>query len=54
VAQGGAGRFVRDLIVPFGGSSYVALLQIEDESQVTGLAVRHQFEQDYHWHRVRG
>ncbi|HRK19683.1 MAG: type II toxin-antitoxin system RelE/ParE family toxin [Rubrivivax sp.] len=40
--------FLRELIVPFGRSGYVALFEIEDESSVAVLAVRHQLEDDYH------
>lgn len=40
--------FLRELIVPFGRSGYVALFEIEDESTVAVLAVRHQLEDDYH------
>jgi plasmid stabilization system protein ParE len=40
--------FLRELIIPFGASGYVALFEIEDEQTVTILAVRHQLEEDYH------
>ncbi|WP_144138971.1 type II toxin-antitoxin system RelE/ParE family toxin [Paraburkholderia sp. BCC1884] len=40
--------FLRELIVPFGRSGYVALFDIEDSQTVTVLAVRHQLEDDYH------
>lgn len=40
--------FLRELLIPFGGSGYVALFEIEDAATVTILAVRHQFEDDYH------
>jgi plasmid stabilization system protein ParE len=40
--------FLRELIVPFGRSGYVALVEIEDEENVTVIAVRHQLEDDYH------
>lgn len=40
--------FLRELIIPFGHSGYVALFEIEDASTVTILAVRHQLEDDYH------
>lgn len=40
--------FLRELIVPFGRSGYVALFEIEDGSNVTVIAVRHQLEDDYH------
>jgi plasmid stabilization system protein ParE len=40
--------FLRELIIPFGASGYVALFEIEDDKTVTILAVRHQLEEDYH------
>lgn len=40
--------FLRELVVPFGATGYVALFEIEDEHWVTVLAVRHQREEDYH------
>jgi plasmid stabilization system protein ParE len=55
-----ANPFLRELVVSFGGSGYVALFEIEgqqgagvdlaDEASryVTILAVRHQREEDYH------
>lgn len=43
-----ANPFLRELIIPFGGAGYVALFEIENESTVTVLAVRHQREDDYH------
>lgn len=46
-AQGGT-PFLRELIIPFGVSGYVALFEIEDARTVTVLAVRHQREDDYH------
>ena len=48
-AIGGSGcPFLRELLIPFGGSGYVALFEIEDPRTVTILAVRHQREEDYH------
>lgn len=48
-ALGGDGNpFLRELIVPFGGSGYVALFEIENGKTVSILAVRHQREEDYH------
>ena len=44
----GQSPFLRQLIVPFRRSGYVALFEIEDESNVAVLAVRHQLEDDYH------
>jgi plasmid stabilization system protein ParE len=46
--KAGSSPFLRELIVPFGRSGYVALFEIEDESSVAVLAVRHQLEDDYH------
>lgn len=40
--------FLRELVIPFGASGYVALYEIEPEETVTILAVRHQREDDYH------
>ena len=38
----------RELIIPFGGTGYVALYEIVNTSKVVVLAVRHQREEDYH------
>lgn len=38
----------RELIIPFGGTGYVALYEIVSTSKVVILAVRHQLEEDYH------
>lgn len=38
----------RELIIPFGGTGYVALYEIVTASKVLVLAVRHQREEDYH------
>jgi plasmid stabilization system protein ParE len=46
--KAGQSPFLRELIVPFGRSGYVALFEIEDETNVAVLAVRHQLEDDYH------
>jgi plasmid stabilization system protein ParE len=40
--------FLRELVISFGNSGYVALFEIEDGNTVTILAVRHQREDDYH------
>jgi plasmid stabilization system protein ParE len=40
--------FLRELVISFGASGYVALFEIEDQHTVTILAVRHQIEEDYH------
>lgn len=46
--KAGQSPFLRELIIPFGRSGYVALFEIEDETNVAVLAVRHQLEDDYH------
>ena len=46
--RAGQSPFLRELIVPFGRSGYVALFEIEDASKVDVLAVRHQLEDDYY------
>lgn len=46
--KAGQSPFLRELIVPFGRSGCVALFEIEDDSKVAVLAVRHQREDDYH------
>ena len=49
--KAGAGSgdpFLRELIIPFGNSGYVALFEIDAGSYVTVLGVRHQREDDYH------
>ncbi len=40
--------FLRELVISFGASGYVALFEIENDTLVTVLAVRHQRESDYH------
>ena len=46
--SGDGSPFLRELIIPFGGTGYVALFEIENGKTVTLLAVRHQREEDYH------
>lgn len=46
--KAGSDPFLRELLIPFGQSGYVALFEIEDAATVTILAVRHQLEDDYH------
>ena len=46
--KAGDSAFVRELIIPFGHSGYVALFEIEAADTVNILAVRHQREDDYH------
>jgi len=44
----GANPFERELVIPFGGSGYVALFEIMGEHEVAISAIRHQREDDYH------
>ncbi|MEO5658595.1 MAG: type II toxin-antitoxin system RelE/ParE family toxin [Polaromonas sp.] len=44
----GKSPFLRELIIPFGNSGYVALYEIENGETINILAVRHQMEDDYH------
>lgn len=47
--KAGAGDpLLREIVIPFGASGYVALFEIEGPSTVTVVAVRHQREDDYH------
>jgi plasmid stabilization system protein ParE len=46
--KAGQSPFLRELIIPFGHTGYVALFEIEDASNVVVVAVRHQLEDDYH------
>ena len=39
--------FLRELLITFGASGYVALFEIEENNSVTILALRHQREDDY-------
>lgn len=39
--------FLREVVIPFGSTGYVALFEIEDQKTVTILAIRHQRESDY-------
>lgn len=39
--------FLRELVIEFGRSGYVALYEIEAQKIVTVLAVRHQREEDF-------
>jgi len=39
--------FIRELVISFGANGYVALFEIDDDTTVTILAVRHQREDDY-------
>lgn len=40
--------FLRELVISFGATGYVALFEIETNQVVTLLAIRHQREEDYH------
>jgi len=42
----GDSPFLRELVIPFGATGYVALFEIDDSRTVTILAVRHQREDD--------
>lgn len=44
----GDSAFVRELIISFGSSGYVAMFEIRDSTQVIIGAIRHQNENDYH------
>jgi plasmid stabilization system protein ParE len=46
--KAGRSPFLRELIIPFGRSGYVALFEIEDPANVVVVVVRHQLEDDYH------
>lgn len=47
-ANGRHGPRLRELIISFGASGYVALFEIDNATTVTVLAVRHQREEDFH------
>lgn len=40
--------FLRELVIPFGSTGYVALFEVVDGETVVVGAVRHQREDDYH------
>ncbi|HJV62826.1 MAG TPA: type II toxin-antitoxin system RelE/ParE family toxin [Albitalea sp.] len=46
--KAGDSPFLRELIIPFGASGYVALFEIVDPTDVVIAAIRHQREDDYH------
>ena len=46
--KAGSSPFLRELVIPFGRSGYVALFEIVDSETVIIGAVRHQREDDYH------
>jgi plasmid stabilization system protein ParE len=46
--KAGDSPLLRELVIPFGRSGYVALFEIVGASDVVVLALRHQLEDDYH------
>ena len=46
--KAGSSSFIRELMVPFGHTGYVALFEIVDSNTVIIGAIRHQREDDYH------
>lgn len=44
----GRSPFLRELIIPFGRSGYLALFEIVGPTDVVISALRHQLEEDYH------
>jgi plasmid stabilization system protein ParE len=46
-AYPGKDPYLRELVIPFGASGYVALFEIEPHEVVTVIAVRHQREDDF-------
>lgn len=46
--KAGQSPFLRELIITFRRSGYVALYEIENGKTITIVAVRHQREDDYH------
>jgi len=44
----GDSPFVRELVIPFGSTGYVAMFEIVDRNTVIIGAIRHQREDDYH------
>ncbi|HEX7865139.1 MAG TPA: type II toxin-antitoxin system RelE/ParE family toxin [Variovorax sp.] len=46
--KAGDSPFIRELVIPFGASGYVALFEIEANDSIVVAAVRHQREDDYH------
>ncbi len=47
-ANGAHGPRLRELVISFGATGYVALFEIDDATTVTVLAIRHQCEEDFH------
>ena len=46
--KAGNSPFLRELVIPFGSTGYVALFEIVDNHTVVIGAIRHQREDDYH------
>ena len=46
--QASQNPFLRELIIPFGHSGYVALFEVVDSTNIVVAAIRHQLEDDYH------
>jgi plasmid stabilization system protein ParE len=46
--KAGQSPFLRELVIPFGHTGYVALFEIIDNKTVAIGAIRHQREDDYH------
>jgi plasmid stabilization system protein ParE len=46
--KAGSSSFVRELIIPFGHTGYVALFEVVDSNTVIIGAIRYQREDDYH------
>lgn len=46
--KAGSNPLERELVIPFGGSGYVALFEILSEHEMAISAIRHQREDDYH------
>ena len=44
----GSSPFLRELIIPFGSTGYVALYEVSARHRVDIVALRHQREDDYH------
>lgn len=45
--KAGSSPFLRELVIPFGATGYVALFEIEDDANVVVAAVRHEREDDW-------
>jgi plasmid stabilization system protein ParE len=47
--KAGDSPFLRELVISFGATGYVALFEVIDEQEVVIAAVRHQREDDYYY-----